>query len=251
MELRDFFRKYPKVALGLSGGVDSVYLLHEAVKEGADVRAYYVKTAFQPAFEAEDAVRAAKELGADLKVIELDILEDDAVTANPENRCYFCKKRIFSAIMKAASDDGYRVVLDGTNASDDTDDRPGMKAIGELKVLSPLREAGLTKDEIRKRSREAGLFTWDKPSYACLATRIPTGRRITAEKLERTERGEDALRGMGFKDFRIRYLSGVGRLQLTKADMERAFRMRNEIKDALEGLYDGIVVDLEERNGSD
>ena len=251
MDLNDFFKRHPKAALGFSGGVDSVYLLYAGIKAGADIKAYYVKTAFQPAFELRDAERAAAEIGACIRVIDLDVLSDDKIRANPAERCYFCKRRIFSAVAAAAAEDGYEVILDGTNASDDAGDRPGMKAIAELSVLSPLREAGLTKADVRRLSEEAGLFTWNKPSYACLATRIPAGTEITEDKLEKTEKAEEALKRLGFCDFRIRYMGGAGKLQLTASDMEKAFAMRRDIIRALEGIYDGIVIDLEERNGSD
>lgn len=251
MDLATFFRQHPKAALGLSGGVDSVYLLYAAMKSKADVKAYYVNTPFQPAFELEDAKRAAAELGAELRVIDLDILSDDKVRANPENRCYYCKKRIFTALADGALKDGYTVLLDGTNASDDAADRPGMKAIRELQVLSPLREAGLTKSDVRRLSKEAGLFTWDKPSYACLATRITAGEEITEEKLATTEKAEELLRNMGFRDFRIRLVNGMARLQFTIDEIERAFAVREDICKALDGMYDGITLDMEARRGTD
>ena len=178
--LQAFFTNNPKIALAFSGGVDSAYLLYAAKTFGADVKAYYVKTPFQPEFEYEDALRLAEQLGADMVTIHLDVLSDSAITENPKNRCYFCKKRIFTAILKQAKVDGYSLIIDGTNASDDASDRPGMVALQELSVRSPLRECCLTKEEIRRLSKEAGLFTHDKPAYACLATRIPTGTAITA-----------------------------------------------------------------------
>ena len=195
MDLKDFFRENPKVALAFSGGVDSAYLLYAAGESGASVRAYYVKSAFQPRFELEDARRLAGELGADMRILEEDVLADAQVASNPRDRCYHCKKRLFTAIAKAAAEDGFSVLMDGTNASDDAGDRPGMRA---------LRECGLTKAEIRRLSKEAGLFTWDKPAYACLATRIPTGTEITEEKLCRTERAESYLASVGLRDFRVR-----------------------------------------------
>src|SRR5699024_2924376 len=146
--------------------------------------------------------------------LDVDILADETVAANPPDRCYHCKRRIFSAIASAAAADGYTLLLDGTNASDDAGDRPGMRALWELSVRSPLRECGLTKPEIRWLSREAGLFTWDKPAYARLATRVPAGERLTAEKLENTERAEDFLFSLGFTDFRVRLFNGAARLQL-------------------------------------
>ena len=135
----------------------------------------------------------------DMTVIEADVLLYPQIVANTAERCYFCKKLIFSKILEQAARDGYGTLLDGTNASDDPGDRPGMRALKELSVLSPLRECGLTKEEIRRRSKEAGLFTWDKPAYACLSTRIQTGEPITKEKLEYTEHAENFLFSLGFQ----------------------------------------------------
>ena len=184
MTLVDFFKQNTRAALGFSGGVDSAFLLWAAKHWGGEVRAYYVKSPFQPQFELADARRLAEELGADMQVLELDVLAVPEIAENPCNRCYFCKKQIFSTIAAAAKADGFDLLLDGTNASDDAGDRPGMQALAELQVRSPLRECGLTKGEIRRLSKEAGLFTWNKPAYACLATRIPTGEVLTKEKLQ-------------------------------------------------------------------
>ena len=179
MELNDFFKENPRAALAFSGGTDSAYLLYMALKCGAQVRPYYVKTPFQPRFELDDALRLARELGTELTVIEYDILDDGLIAANPADRCYHCKKKLFGLLLRErAANDGFPLIIDGTNASDEAGERPGMRALCELGVRSPLRECGLTKTEIRARSRTAGLFTWDKPAYACLATRVPAGRRI-------------------------------------------------------------------------
>lgn len=247
MTLTDFFAEYHKVAVAFSGGVDSAYLLYEAKKAGIEVTAYYVRTQFQPQFEYEDAKRLAKELAVPVKVIEFDILQDETIKSNPCNRCYFCKTHIFSKITKAAREDGYTLVADGTNASDDADDRPGMKALTELSVCSPLRECGLTKDEIRRRSKEAGLFTWNKPAYACLATRIPSGERITEEKLQRTEAAEGFLSELGFADFRVRTLGNSARLQVKQEQFPLALEKRNEIVTELKTYYDSVMLDLEGR----
>ena len=169
--------------------MDSAYLLYAGVQAGADIRPYYIKTAFQPRFERDDALRLAGELGVEVTVLELDALADPRVAANPAERCYYCKQNLFRALKARAAADGYTVLLDGTNASDEAGDRPGMRALRELEVRSPLRECGLTKADIRRLSREAGLFTWDKPAYACLATRIPTGEAITGEILARVDGG--------------------------------------------------------------
>ena len=142
MTLETFFHENPRVALAFSGGVDSAYLLYAARACGAQVRAYYVQTAFQPAFEREDALRLVRELGAEMTVLPLDILDREEVCANPPQRCYHCKRAIFSAILQAAAADGFDLVIDGTNASDDAGDRPGMRALRELSVRSPCGSAG-------------------------------------------------------------------------------------------------------------
>ena len=191
MTLSAFFQENPKAALAFSGGVDSAYLLYAAKHYGAQVCAYYVKTPFQPQFEYDEAVQLAKELDVPMVTLELDILADTVIAANPRNRCYFCKKRLFTAILEQAEKDGFSLLLDGTNASDDISDRPGMQALQELQVRSPLQECGLTKDAIRNLSRQAGLFTHDKPSYACLATRIPTGTAITGLLLAKAEKAKN------------------------------------------------------------
>lgn len=248
MELTAFFQKNPKFALAFSGGADSAYLLFAAVKSGADVRAYYVKSAFQPRFELEDAKRMAARLGAAMTVIDADVLSYGPVAANPPDRCYHCKRIILRAIMKQAEEDGYDMLIDGTNASDDAGDRPGMRALEELAVRSPLRECGLTKEEIRRRSRQAGLFTWDKPAYACLATRIPAGEAITREKLERTEQAEDFLRSLGFTDFRVRSVGDAAKLQVPAAQLEQLMRHRKSIVQELKKHYTSVLLDMEARD---
>lgn len=247
MELHTFFAKHPKIALAFSGGVDSAYLLYASRKYAEDVTAYYVKTAFQPEFELRDARRLAEELGAKMQIVELDVLCDEEITANPANRCYHCKKRIFTAIADAARRDGYDLIIDGTNASDDAADRPGIRALEELSVRSPLRECGITKAEVRALSREAGLFTWDKPAYACLATRIPTGDRITAEKLSRTERAEEYLEGLGLRDFRVRLADNSAKIQIRAEQIPLLIERRDEIVEKLKKEYDSVLLDLEVR----
>ena len=245
MELREFFEANPRGALAFSGGVDSSYLLWAAKEYGAQVRPIFVKTPFQPDFELADARRLCEELGADLKVLYLDL--PAPVLANPGDRCYHCKHALFGQLWRAAKEEGYDLLLDGTNASDDPTDRPGMKALTELRVLSPLRLCGLTKAEIRERSRTAGLFTWDKPAYSCLATRFPTGTEITEAGLSKVEKAENLLFSLGFSDFRVRYFAGAARIQVPLAQMEKLLSQREAILTALRPEFRGVFLDLEGR----
>ena len=248
MELSDFFHENPRAALAFSGGTDSAYLLYAALQCGAEVRPYYVKTPFQPRFELDDALRLTKELGTELTVIEYDILDDGLIAANPADRCYHCKKKLFGLLLRErAANDGFSLIIDGTNASDDAGDRPGMRALGELCVRSPLRECGLTKAEIRARSKEAGLFTWNKPAYACLATRVPTGRPIERELLQRVEGAESELFALGFTDFRVRLFHEAARIQLPAAQMAAALERRGDILAKLKKYFDTILLDMETR----
>ena len=244
MTLQAFFRQYPKAALGLSGGVDSAYLLSEGLRCGAEIRPYFVQTPFQPAFEREDAEELARSLGVALTVLPVDILAIPEVASNPEDRCYYCKNALFGALKAAARRDGCEVILDGANASDDALDRPGMRAARELGVLSPLRLCGVTKDEIRRRAKEAGLAVWDKPAYACLATRVPAGQPLDAGLLQRVEQAEAVLFGMGFSDFRVRVFHDAARLQLREDQFSLALEKKELLVRRLKPYFDGLLLDL-------
>lgn len=248
MTLQEYFNANPKGALALSGGVDSAYLLHCAQAAGAQVQPYFAETQFQPAFERRDAAQLCSGLGLPLKVLALDVLADAQVRRNPPERCYYCKRKIFSAIAAAAAQDGYRLLWDGTNASDAVMDRPGMRALQELQVQSPLRLCGLTKAQIRAGAKAAGLSVWDKPAYACLATRVQPGMRITAENLARIERVEQALFTLGFRDFRVRQRGDTALLQLPQAQLPRALEQRKVLLQALRAEFSAAVLDLEARD---
>ena len=247
MTLEQFFQQNPRCALAFSGGVDSAYLLWAGLRAGAEVRPCFVKTPFQPRFELEDARRLCGQLGVELTVLEVDILSDEAVTSNPPDRCYHCKRRLFSALKEYAASEGFPLLLDGTNASDEAGDRPGMRALSELEVRSPLRECGLTKEHIRALSRQAGLFTWDKPSYACLATRVPAGQPIIRADLERVERGEARLSRLALRDFRLRLTQGGCKLQVPEEQLPLVLARRSEILSALEADFSEITLDLRSR----
>ena len=245
--LRQFFRAHPRLALAFSGGTDSAYLLYAAAACGCDVRAFYAASAFQPAFERADAERLAAELGAAMTIVPLDVLAVEEVRRNPANRCYYCKQAIFAALIGAARAAGFDAIMDGTNASDDAGDRPGMRALSELGVLSPLRLCGISKAQVREYSRRAGLFTWDKPAYACLATRVPAGTAIEPDMLRRVEGAENALFALGFTDFRVRLFHDAARLQLPAAQLVRAAERREEIRAALAPYFEAILLDLKDR----
>lgn len=240
-----FFREHQNSALAFSGGTDSALVLYAGAKWG--IRPYYVKTAFQPEFEYRDALRLCEELKIPLRVIELDVLACPEVVENPKNRCYFCKRWIMGAIKAAMAEDGMTVLLDGSNLSDDPADRPGMKALEEFEILSPLRICGMTKSMVREVSRYVGLFTWDKPAYACLATRMEAGKPITAEMLSKTEQAEDAMRALGFSDFRVRVFTGAARIQVKESQLPLVLEKRAEIMTALKPLYGTVLLDLQER----
>ena len=243
MTLPEFFRDHPKAAVGFSGGVDSAYLLAAGLALGADLKPYFVKTPFQPEAELEDARR----LVPDLTVLELPVLDLPAVCQNPPDRCYHCKDAIFRCLRKQAALDGYTVLLDGTNASDDLSDRPGVRALREHGVLSPLLLCGLTKDQIRTEAKKLGLFLWDKPAYACLATRIPTGTAIDSQLLDRVERAELGLRTLGYRDFRVRVFHDAARIQLKQEQFPTSSSEYRRLHEAVQPYFQTVLLDLQER----
>ena len=249
MDLPTFFAQHPRAALAFSGGTDSAYLLRAALSAGAEVRPYFLQTPFQPAFERADARRLCESLGVPLTVVGADPLSCPEIAANPPDRCYHCKRLLFTRLCDAAAQDGFPLMIDGTNASDDAGDRPGMRALQELGVLSPLRLCGITKGEVRRRSREAGLFIADKPSYACLATRIPVGTPLTAAALRLAEAAEERVAALGFIGFRLRLFHGCARLQVTAEQMPLAVAQREALEEALRADFDGVLLDLIPRPG--
>ncbi|MEG1983914.1 MAG: ATP-dependent sacrificial sulfur transferase LarE [Oscillospiraceae bacterium] len=247
MRLEQFFQQHSKAALAFSGGTDSSLLLYEGIKCGCDIRPYFVKTAFQPQFELDDAFALCTQLGVGLSVIELDIFANRQVIENQNERCYFCKKSLLGNLISAAKADGYDEVIDGTNASDDALDRPGMRALSEMGIISPLRRCEITKDEVRKMSELDGLFTAKKPSYACLATRIPSGTEITAQMLDSVEKSEDFMTLLGFSDFRVRVNGDIAKIQLPRAQFSAAMEKSEQIYSLLSQYFKDVVLDLKPR----
>ncbi len=244
LTIEDFFEQHPDVAIAFSGGVDSAYLLYLATQHARRVEAFYVASAFQPEFERQEAIEIARKLQVKLTILPVDVLANDTVIQNPANRCYYCKQVIFKTIFDAATKAGFTCLLDGTNASDDATDRPGMKALQELGVYSPLRLCGLSKSAIRQASKAAGLPTWQKPAYACLATRIPTHQTITAHALSCIEQAESFLFQLGFADFRVRLKGEIAFIQVIAEDWPKLAQYRKEIQQAFQPLFSAIAVDL-------
>ncbi|MDR3114578.1 MAG: ATP-dependent sacrificial sulfur transferase LarE [Treponema sp.] len=212
-----------KGAVAFSGGVDSSFLCHAAVAAlGTGAIAITIVSPMLPKSEIQGARLIAGKLGIEHVLIEEATL-DEEVAANPKERCYFCKKREFGTILAAAKERGIPTVWDGSNLDDLGDYRPGLQALEELHIQSPLREAGLTKADIRELSRRFDLPTWDKPAFACLASRIPYGERIDTEKLARIEKAEDTLRAWGFRQFRVRAHEQIARIEVAPEERRRFF----------------------------
>lgn len=228
--LIEWFRQFASVAIGFSGGVDSSYLA--AVAVDAIGRENTLAIIGRSDSYPDSQWQAARELAAqiDIPVLEVDTneLADERYAANPSNRCYFCKNELWTKLTPVAREqfaqaDGPGIIVDGTNADDLSDHRPGAKAAKENGVRSPLAEIGMTKAEIRERSRTRGLPTWSKPSSPCLASRIPYGTPVTTERLQRIERAESAIRSMGFVgNLRVRDHGDLARIELDVAEIDRA-----------------------------
>jgi uncharacterized protein len=233
-------------AVAFSGGVDSSFLCHAAAEAlGEKAAAFTVVSPMLPKVELDCAAGVARQVGIKHTLIEAREIEEE-VAANPGDRCYFCKKREFGRILEEARKQGINTVLDGSNRDDLSDFRPGLKALEELGIFSPLREAGLTKAEIRELSRRFGLPTWDKPAFACLASRIPYGERIDRDKLARVEKAEDYLRALGFRQFRVRSHGDIARIEAAPGERRRFFdeTLLDQISGALKS-YGFLFVALE------
>ncbi|MGB9887270.1 MAG: ATP-dependent sacrificial sulfur transferase LarE [Moorellales bacterium] len=252
-ELRRYLLRLGQVVLAFSGGVDSAFLA-AVVAETLGRRALLATAVspFHAAREREQALMVAATLGLTHLLVFTREWEQEEVVANSPERCYYCKRAILSRIKETAAVWGTTWVLDGSNADDERDFRPGSRAARELGVLSPLQELGWTKSEIRGAARQLGLAVWDRPSAACLASRFPYGERITPEKLRMVEGAEDLLASLGFSQLRVRHHGPLARIEVAEAELERALKLRPEIIRGFKELgYTYVALDLEGyRSGS-
>lgn len=243
-------------AVAFSGGVDSSLLLklmcQEAKKQGTRVYAIAAHTEIHPSADLEIAKKVAKEAGAEFVVLKLRELEEADIADNPVDRCYRCKKLLFKEIKAKAKELGAEVLAEGTNLDDTKVYRPGLKAIIELGVISPLKEAGFTKKEVRKLAAEYGISVADRPSTPCLATRFPYGDTISVEKMKKVEQGELFLRNLGLYNVRLRIHEKVARIEVDEGDMSKLLENREEVVKFLKDLgYWYVTLDMEGfRSGS-
>ena len=208
-----------------SGGVDSTLLAHITHQQlGKQMIAVTAESSTYPEFQLNDAIEFAEQRGIPHMLIKSRETEVPQFAANAPDRCYHCKKALLTELRRIAQQKGFSCIFEGTNVDDHTDYRPGMRAVRELEVRSPLAEAGFSKSEIRELSKREGLPTWDMPSYACLASRFPYGVGITKERLAKVERAEDVLRELGFKQFRVRYHGDVARVEIAPEELNHALK---------------------------
>lgn len=240
--------KMDGVVVGYSGGVDSTLVAKAATDAlGEQAVCVLIDSCLIPRSEIDDAVALAGALGFNLKRIKTDAMTIDHLPDNNPDRCYYCKMAVFSMMVSVAKEESLHYVIDGTNADDESDFRPGAKATKELGIKSPLKELGFGKEKIRSISHELGLPTWDKPSYACLASRVPYGKKLTREALGQIEAAESILHEMGFRQCRVRHHGDIARIELMPDQMNSMLSVesRNLVMHRFRALgYRYVTLDL-------
>lgn len=245
--LYTYLKSLESVAIAFSGGVDSTFLLKAAKSVlGDKAVAVTVKSCLIPKREENDAEQFCKNENINHYIVEKNVFEIEGFAENPINRCYICKNALFSAVIKTAEENGIKNIAEGSNIDDSKDYRPGMKAISELNIKSPLKQAGFNKTEIRQLSKELKLKTWDKPSFACLASRFVYGESITKEKLKLIENAEQFLFELDFKQFRVRIHNNIARIEIIKKEFLKMIEHSSEISKYFKEIgFDYITMDLE------
>ncbi|MGB5822771.1 MAG: ATP-dependent sacrificial sulfur transferase LarE [Proteocatella sp.] len=217
------------LCVAFSGGVDSTLLLKIAVDTGKKVHAVMFNTQLHPCSEEAEARKIASEIGADITVMEIDEFSNPEILKNPVDRCYICKSMLFSKLKDFAQENGYHTIIDGTNADDHKEYRPGIKALSELGIVSPLAELGITKSEIRNYAKELGITVHNKPSAPCMATRFPYNTQLTRGMLEKVEIAENFLKGIGMKVCRLRIHGDMARIEVNESDFEVVIKNKDII----------------------
>ncbi len=244
--LLKYLKEKEKLAVAFSGGVDSAFLLKAAnIALPGQIKAYMAETSLHPLGDRETAVRLADELKVPLEIIKIDEFSNPDILENPVNRCYLCKKMIFSMLLAKTKEDCFPFLADGTNADDMKVYRPGIAALSELCVLSPLKEMGYTKQEIRRDAHALGISVAQRPSAPCLATRLPYGTKITKELLRKIDEGEEKIKALtGISTLRLRVHGDIARIEILREDFEKLLEISNISQEIQKLGFHYVTLDL-------